>query len=303
MNRATADTAQEAALAEGLAPLMGWVKRLVDHVIQDRMGHSDLEFAWVDLRPADPAEQAKLLDLYVRDGIYTVNEARDILGFDPVAGGEAAMVYANNGAVPLAVPARRGSARQPETRAPSGDAELDSRPLRIPVNVPAIDGNPAMIILSRRLGAALISTALVVAASLPTASHLGLGGSAWAQSASVEVPAYRQLGASEAMAPPGQNGADYSANAGSLSGLTLLAAIPAPSAPRLGVIVQAQCTAGLSVALDDPAGSLTPTIIVLAGAVSNGGQGGELDLTGMPHTGRIRIYSSSASCQMAARAW
>ncbi len=102
MNRATADTAQEAALAEGLAPLMGWVKRLVDHVIQDRMGHSDLEFAWVDLRPADPAEQAKLLDLYVRDGIYTVNEARDILGLDPIAGGDRAMVYGNNGAVPLA---------------------------------------------------------------------------------------------------------------------------------------------------------------------------------------------------------
>ena len=69
---------------------MGWVKRLADHVIQDRMGHADLEFAWVDLRPADPAEQAKMLDLYVRDGIYTVNEARGILGFDPVAGGDQA---------------------------------------------------------------------------------------------------------------------------------------------------------------------------------------------------------------------
>src|SRR5437588_1250220 len=93
LNRATAEQAQEAALAEGLAPLMGWVKRLADHVIQDRMGHADLEFAWVDLRPADPAEQAKMLDLFVRGGIYTVNEARDILGFDPVAGGDAAHVY------------------------------------------------------------------------------------------------------------------------------------------------------------------------------------------------------------------
>ena len=88
INRATAETTQEAALAEGLAPLMGWVKRLVDHVIQDRMGHADLEFAWLDLRPADPSEQATMLDLYVRNGIYTVNEARGILGFDPVAGGD-----------------------------------------------------------------------------------------------------------------------------------------------------------------------------------------------------------------------
>src|ERR1700674_2183502 len=105
VNRATAETAQEAALAEGLAPLMGWVKRLADHVIQDRMGHADLEFGWVDLRPADPAEQPKSLTTYARDGIYTVNEARDILGFDPVAGGELPMVYGSGGPVSLAEPA------------------------------------------------------------------------------------------------------------------------------------------------------------------------------------------------------
>src|SRR5438067_1308251 len=101
VNRATAETAQEAAPAQRLAPLMGWVKRLADHVIQDRMGQADLEFAWIDLRPADPAEQAKMLDLYVRGGIYTINEARDILGFDPVPGGEAPLVYTPAGAVPL----------------------------------------------------------------------------------------------------------------------------------------------------------------------------------------------------------
>jgi len=113
VNRATAETAQEAALAEGLAPLMGWVKRLADHVIQDRMGHADLEFAWADLRSADPAEQAKMLDVYVRDGIYTINEARDILGFDPVVGGELPMVYGNGGPVSLAAPTRRTSAKRP----------------------------------------------------------------------------------------------------------------------------------------------------------------------------------------------
>jgi HK97 family phage portal protein len=112
VNRATADTAQEAALAEGLAPLMGWVKRLADHVIQDQMGHADLEFVWVDLRPADPAEQAKMLDIYVRGGIYTINEARGILGVDPVAGGEVAMVYGRDGPVPIAAPARPETAGQ-----------------------------------------------------------------------------------------------------------------------------------------------------------------------------------------------
>ena len=83
---------------------MGWVKRLADHVIQDRMGEADLEFAWIDLRPADPAEQARMLDLYVRGGIYTINEARDVLCFDPVPGGETPLIYTPAGAAPLAAP-------------------------------------------------------------------------------------------------------------------------------------------------------------------------------------------------------
>src|SRR5437763_16002639 len=103
----------------------------------------------------------------------------------------------------------------------------------------------------RRLRAAFLLAALGAAASLPL--HLVTG--AAAQGKSVEVPAYRQLGAGEAMASPGQSGADSSANAPSLAGLTLLATIPAPAAPRLGYLVQAQCTAGITVVLDDQAGS------------------------------------------------
>src|SRR5438477_12261157 len=99
----------------------------------------------------------------------------------------------------------------------------------------------------RRLRAAFLLAALALPAGLP----LPLVTAARAQGKSVEVPAYRQLGAGEAMASPGQNGADFSANAPSLAGLTLLATIPAPAAPRLGYLVQAQCTAGLSVVLDD----------------------------------------------------
>jgi hypothetical protein len=101
VNRATAETSQEASLDEGQAPLMGWVKRLVDHVIQDVIGESDLEFAWADQRPADPAAQAKIIDTYVRDGIYAINEARGLLGLDPVPGADQPMIYGTQGAVPL----------------------------------------------------------------------------------------------------------------------------------------------------------------------------------------------------------
>ncbi len=83
---------------------MGWVKRLIDHVIQDVIGEPDLEFAWAVERPADPAEQAKILDTYVRGGIYAINEARNLLGLDPVPGGELPMIYGTGGAVPLGAP-------------------------------------------------------------------------------------------------------------------------------------------------------------------------------------------------------
>jgi hypothetical protein len=160
-----------------------------------------------------------------------------------------------------------------------------------------------MIHLPRRLRAAFLLAALAVTASVPIGAPLGLGGGALAQAKSIEVPSYRQLGAGELMASPGQSGTDYSANAPSLSGLSLLTTIPAPAVPRLGYLIEAQCTAGLSVVLDDPIGSLPSTIIVLGGAAANGGQGGSLSMTAMPHTGRIRVYSSSSGCQMAARSW
>jgi hypothetical protein len=132
VNRATAETAQEAALAEGLAPLMGWVKRLADHVIQDRLGHPDLEFAWADQRPADPAAQAKTLDLYVRAGVFTVNEARAALGLDPVPGGDAARIYGTAGAVPLAASDADAAAK----RATSVGKDFNPDQPRVPAGNP-----------------------------------------------------------------------------------------------------------------------------------------------------------------------
>jgi HK97 family phage portal protein len=101
VNRATAQSAQETALQEGLAPLAGWVKRLVDGVIQDRMRQTDLEFVWSDARPIDPKDQASIIDIYVKGGVYTLNEARDILGLLPVEGGDRPMFQTAQGPVPL----------------------------------------------------------------------------------------------------------------------------------------------------------------------------------------------------------
>ena len=44
------------------------------------MGHSDLEFAWQEIKETDPEVQEKVITSYVKTGIYTPNEAREELG-------------------------------------------------------------------------------------------------------------------------------------------------------------------------------------------------------------------------------
>jgi hypothetical protein len=91
------------------------VKRLVDGVIQTRMGHVDLEFAWSNTRPTDPKDQATILSSYVKDGIYALNEARDILGMHPVAGGDEPMFSTANGPVLLSQAVKKIDVQQKNT--------------------------------------------------------------------------------------------------------------------------------------------------------------------------------------------
>ena len=151
VNRATADTAQEAALAEGLAPLMGWVKRLADHVIQDRMGHADLEFAWSDLRTIEPKEQAEILAIYVKEGIKTRNEARGLLGDDPLPGGDALMVDTAHGPLALA-PQMPGAAATTAKRAAAATFVKDFNPdePRLPAATPTVANGPGEATVQRR---------------------------------------------------------------------------------------------------------------------------------------------------------
>ncbi|GGF21938.1 hypothetical protein GCM10011611_30000 [Aliidongia dinghuensis] len=87
-NRATAETAQGAALAEGLQPLLGWVKGLIDRILGQVLGWPDLEFAWADQTATEPQAQATIAAAYVAAGIKTRNEVRAELRLDPVPGGD-----------------------------------------------------------------------------------------------------------------------------------------------------------------------------------------------------------------------
>ncbi len=83
MNRATAETQKDLAQEEGLAPILGWVKRLVDDVLATELDGDDLELCWCNESQIHPVDQEKILSSYTSNGILTINEARGVLGRDP----------------------------------------------------------------------------------------------------------------------------------------------------------------------------------------------------------------------------
>lgn len=80
VNRATAESSQTRAIAEGLAPLQKFVSGLMNRIIQREMGCTDLEFAWQDTREQDPKEAAQIDVTYVSSGILTADEVRERMG-------------------------------------------------------------------------------------------------------------------------------------------------------------------------------------------------------------------------------
>ncbi len=83
MNRATADTAQEVALEEGLQPIMNWVSRLINLVIRKYWPSAKVEFGWVEEEEVDQTAQSEILTKLSDGGVMRINEARETLGLAP----------------------------------------------------------------------------------------------------------------------------------------------------------------------------------------------------------------------------
>ena len=84
-NRATAETAQEVALEEGLAPIMQWVASAMNRVIWRWFGYTDLEFKWQQDVELDPLVRAQIDQIYVAAKVVTPDEVRqDSLGKEPL---------------------------------------------------------------------------------------------------------------------------------------------------------------------------------------------------------------------------
>lgn len=105
MNRATAETAQDTASAEGLGPTKQWVKGLIDSILRKYLKSADMQLVWVEEEALDPKEQSEIVVNETKVGLMTLDEGRKILGRDPTGIPETSrpMVLTATGWVPIAV--------------------------------------------------------------------------------------------------------------------------------------------------------------------------------------------------------
>jgi hypothetical protein len=83
-NRATAESAKEAALEEGLHPLMMWIRDNMNTVLWKYKGWYDLHFVWSEQEPTTPMDLMTINTGYVKSGVMSIDEARKDIGKEPV---------------------------------------------------------------------------------------------------------------------------------------------------------------------------------------------------------------------------
>jgi hypothetical protein len=100
MNRATAETIQEATMEEGLRPILQWIKNLMNFILWKHFQVQDLEFDFEDKEEISPEAQATISETKLRNGVICIDEWRDALGLDPLKDGMGThyMIFTGTGA-------------------------------------------------------------------------------------------------------------------------------------------------------------------------------------------------------------
>lgn len=121
MNRGNQESQQEVAEEGGIATYMQYVKRLMDLVIRQDLGHPELEFTWNEDREFDPVAATEIDDKRLRNGSRTLNEIRDRNGDDPYPAdiGDVPMIVTAQGAVSI----KQALAPPPDPAAAPGGVE------------------------------------------------------------------------------------------------------------------------------------------------------------------------------------
>lgn len=84
VNKATAGTAKDMAIEEGLEPIMGWIVDLMNLILAKYFDAPDLCFGWADEQDHDPLQQAQINAIYLTNKVVTPDEVRADLGRDPL---------------------------------------------------------------------------------------------------------------------------------------------------------------------------------------------------------------------------
>ena len=84
MNRATAESAYETALEEGLEPMLKWIKRLIDNEIEHFLGAPGYELVWDKIRTLSSQEQQQVDLADIRAGVKSIDEVREARGDTPI---------------------------------------------------------------------------------------------------------------------------------------------------------------------------------------------------------------------------
>lgn len=82
MNRATAENATEAAKEQGNAPILAWIKNLIDLIIWKYFGYRDLECSYEQQKDVDPLIQAQVDQIYLQEYVVSPDEVRDRMGLE-----------------------------------------------------------------------------------------------------------------------------------------------------------------------------------------------------------------------------
>jgi SPP1 gp7 family putative phage head morphogenesis protein len=138
VNRAQAQTMEEASKEESLVPITQHFKVLFDTIIQRQMGASNLQFIWTETQHYK-LQDAQLDDLLLKSGVITLDNVRRNKGLEPYENdmGSKPLVWTQAGPILLediisrAVPAKpTGSAPAPEAdiATPQDAVEQDKLP-------------------------------------------------------------------------------------------------------------------------------------------------------------------------------
>ena len=166
MNRATAETIEEASTQESLVPLMQHLKFFLDRVIAEDLGKPYLEFVWTSGQLHYKLADAQINELMVKTGAMTIDDWRKLKGQAPYPDGigSTPMVWTSAAPVKLSDvvsgkfnpptgapdPMRSGAPAQ-LTQHPDGEAEVDN-PFELSIRAMKTELDAWQTFSIRRLG-------------------------------------------------------------------------------------------------------------------------------------------------------